>query len=272
MSPRVPADPQPIHIKPLEDASVLMLVAKPALRRRHATARPLFVAVLLAMMAGTGLASALAAQAAAGPDAHDRTLVAALAARVATFRDIDTSAFGASVTHAFHTCVPLEKSIIKSKGNFGAAFSSVLTAAFDLALPLTINLADRYKPQLTALRSELTGMHADSPLFAQWLSTEAQSLSLILEFDSNGQPVNACTAAAYMQGIAKTSKTRMAAVLAEFPREVGISLDQYKALGPRFYSNSNPTVTLASLAPRTKAFFVAAGLTQTDAALLSSSE
>ena len=249
-----------------------MLDAKPALRRKQATARPVFFVVLVAVMTGLGLASAVAAQAAAGPDAHDRTLVAALDASVATFRDIDTAAFGANVTHAFHTCLPLEKSIIKDKNNFGAALSGVFTAAFDLALPVTINLADRYKPQLTALRSALSAMHADSPLFAQWLSTEERSLSLILQFENNGQRVNSCAAATYMQGLAKTSKTRMAAVLAEFPRVVGISLDQYKALGPKFYSNSNPTDTLASLAPKTKAFFVAAGLTPTDAALLSSSE
>jgi hypothetical protein len=209
---------------------------------------------------------------AAAPDAHDRALVAALDARVATFRAIDTTVFGASETKALHSCVPLEKSLLKDKGNFGAAFSGVLTAALDLALPLTIDLADRHAAELTSLRAALSAMHPDSALFVQWRSAELRSLNLFLEFDNHGQPVDPCAAATYMQGLAKISKAAQAAALADFQAKIGLSIAQYRRLAPGFFSNSSPAEALTKLVQPMESFFVAAGLSPKDASALSSSE
>jgi hypothetical protein len=239
-------------------------------RGRGVRLRVLLVAALSATVAG--LVSATAVRAAAGPDPHDRALAEALDTRVAVFRDIDTKAFGTTITHAFRGCLPLERSIVKDKSNVGAAFSGVLTSALDLSLPATIDLADRYRSQLSALRTALGTMHPDSPVFAQWLSAEVRSVGFILEFDNHGQLPDACTAATYMQALAKTSKTGMATALAGFRREVGIDLDQYKSLAPELYSNGDPAEGLSRLAAGMDAFFVAAGLTPKDAAILSSSE
>ncbi len=236
------------------------------MKRRQAIAALLVVGALLAALLFAETARATA------PDAHDRALAAALDARVATFRAIDTTAFGASETKALHSCVPLEKSLLKDKGNFGAAFSGVLTAALELALPLTIDLADRYAAELTSLRAALSAMHPDSALFGQWRSAELRSLNLFLEFDNHGQPVDACAAATYMQGLAKISKAGMAAAIAEFQAKVGISVAQYRQLAPGFFSNSDPAAALTKLVQRMETFFVAAGLSSKDASVLSSSE
>jgi hypothetical protein len=237
---------------------------------RAVTVRVFLVAALSAMAAGLFGASALGASAA--PDPPDRALAEALATKVAVFRDFDTNAFGSSLTRAFRGCAALEKSVAGDKKNVGAAFSGVLTSAFDLSLPVTIDLADRYRSPLSALRAALDALHPNSPLFAQWRSAEVRSIGFILEFSNDGQPPDACTAATYMQGLAKKSKTALTSALARFHREVGIGLDQYKALAPELYSNSDPAEALSHLAQKMEAFFVAAGLTSKDAAILSSSE
>jgi len=240
--------------------------ARLVVRPRQAIASLLVVGALVA-----ALASAEAVQAAA-PDAHDRALAAALDARVATFRAFDTASFGASESKALHSCVPLEKGLLKDKGSLGKAFSGILTAALDLALPLTIDLADRYESELSSLRVALTAMHPDSTLFGQWRTAELRSLNLFLGFANHAQLVDPCSAATYMQGLAKISKAGMAAALVDFQSKVGISLAQFQRLAPSFYSNSDPATALSSLAQRMGAFFVAAGLDAKDAGVLSSSE
>lgn len=234
------------------------------------TARVLLAVALSAIVAG--LASTVAESAATAPDPHDRVLAEALDTRVAVFRDIDTKAFGSTITHAFRGCVALEKGVIAQKKNVGAALSGVLASALDLSLPLTIDLADRYRSQLSALRTALKAMHPDSPLFAEWLSAELRSVGFILEFHTTGQPPDACAAATYMQSLAEKSKTAMTSALAGFRRQVGIGLDQYEALAPELYSNRDPAEALSKLAAKIEAFFVAAGLSSQDAAVISSSE
>jgi hypothetical protein len=216
--------------------------------------------------------AAVAGQAAQAPDAHDRALSATLDANVAAFRDISTTSFGASVTRTLHGCVPLEKGIASNAKNAGTAFAGLLTAALELALPLTVDLADRYRPELVRLQTVLATMNPDSSLFAQWRSAETRSVTFILKFDNHGRLVDPCAAALYMQGLAKASKSARAAELAQFPQKVGLSLGQYEALAPALYSNSDPADILSGLAPRMKAFFRAAGLSSNDAAVLSSSE
>jgi len=233
-------------------------------------ARRLAAVALLAALAA--LAATALAPADVGADARDRSAAAALDRRLAIFRDIESAPFGASLARDLRACPPLEQRIAAGKKSFGAAFSALLTSGFDLSLPLTIELADRYESQLTALRGMLAGMHVDAPLFARWLSTERRSVDLILGFANDGQPVNACRAATYLQGLSKLPARDMAAALAGFGREVGISLARYKTLAPGFFSGSNPADALSGLAPRMEAFFRAAGLSPADAAVLSTSE
>lgn len=216
--------------------------------------------------------SSNAAATARGPDAHDRALTAMLDSRVAFFKSIDTDAFGSDEARALHSCVPLEKRLLKDKKNVGAAFAGVLTSAFELALPLTVDLADRYDTQLLALRQTLQDMHPNSPLFAQWIATELRSLNLILAFASHGRLVAPCAAAVYLQGLTTTSKTQLKASFARFRQQTGISLSRYERLAPEFYSNANPLGALSRLAPRMEAFFVAAGLSSQDATVISSTE
>jgi hypothetical protein len=247
-----------------------MLDEKPVRARRQPGARRLLRSVLWA-----GLAAALplgAARAAAAPDAHDRAAAAALDTRVAVFREIESAPFGASIARALRGCPPLERSIEAHKQNLGAAFSAVLSSGLDLSLPLTIDLADRYEAQLASLRTMLATIHPDAPLFARWRSTELRSIDLILAFANGGQPVSAFHVGTYLQGLSTVPARKMAAALAAFGTEVGISVGRYRALFPEFFSNANPAEALSGLAPSMEALFVAAGLSPGDAAVLSSSE
>jgi len=190
-------------------------------------------AIVATWVALSALASSGTAQPVSSPDAHDRAAVAVLAGKVAIFRDIESAAFGASISRDFRACVPLEESIAASRRSVGAAFSALLSSGFDLSVPLTIDLADRDLSQLTTLRGVLGGVRADSPLFARWLVSEGRSVDLILAFANGGRPVNACRAATYFQGLTRIPASGMASALALFPGEVGISLARYRAIAPR---------------------------------------
>ena len=213
-----------------------------------------------------------AAASAGRPDAHDRTLSAALDSRVAFFGSIDTTAFGSGEARALRSCVPLEKGLLKDKKNVGAAFAGVLTSAFELALPLTVDLADRYGTQLLALRQTLQAMHADSPLFRRWITAELRSLNLILSFTSHGRQVAPCAVAVYLQGLTRSSKAQLKNYAARFAQQTGVSLATYERLAPEFYSNANPLGALTRLEPSMVAFFVAAGLSSKNATVISSTE
>ncbi len=225
-----------------------------------------------ALVIAFGLPTCRSEAASSLPDSHDRALVSGLEARLPAFRVLETSAFGASLTQDAHACTRLLKSLVGAKPTAGTALSGVFTAAFVLAIPLTIDLADRDTSSLTSLRSVLQKLRPDSPLFARWRATEERSLTLILAFHGEGRAPGACAAATYLEGLAKTSSSHMPAALARFEQQVGISLAQYKRLAPELFANDDPPEQLASLAPTMRAFFVAAGASPSDASVLSSSE
>ena len=230
-----------------------------------------FAAAVIAVCA-SAVAVGPAGASQAVPDAHDRALVTALVTDVATFRAIDTAAFGASEGRALRSCTPLLQGVRAHDKNMGTAFASLLTAGFDLSVPLTIELADANDAKLLALEARLELMHPHAALFARWRSDELAALRLIVAFDSHRTPVGACTAAAYMVGLGRLDKAKQAAALASFRAEVGITAGAFAALAQRLFSDSDPADLLSAIEPRTKAFFVAAGASASDATALSSSE
>jgi len=237
--------------------------------RRRSTAT--FAAAVIAVVTSAAAVSPAAASQDA-PDAHDRALVAALVADVATFRAIDTAGFGAGESRALHTCTPLLESVRAHAKNVGTAFASLLTASFDLAVPLMIELADANDAKLLVLESRLELMHPHAALFARWRTDELAALQLIVAFDSHRAPVDACSAAAYMVRLGTLDKAKQAAALASFRTEIGISASAFAVLAPKLFSNSDPADLLSAIELRVKAFFVAAGASPSDAAALSSSE
>jgi hypothetical protein len=101
-------------------------------------------------------------------------------------------------------------------------------------------------------------MHPDSPLFARWLSAEASSLSLLLQFDNHGKKVDLCAAASVL--LDKKSGD------ADVYRVTGLHLTTIAQL-----FSSKASATLQKLNPQMQKFFVAAGLSPAGAKTLTSS-
>jgi hypothetical protein len=230
----------------------------------------LVFAVIAVATSVAAVAPAVASTAA--PDAHDRALVTALVSDVATFRAIDTAGFGASESRALRSCTPLLERVRAHEKNMGTAFASLLTAGFDLSVPLMIELADANDAKLLALEYRLEGMHPHAALFVRWRRDELAALGLIVAFDSHRTPVDACTAATYMVSLGTLTKAKQAAALASFHSEIGISADTFAALARKLFSNNDPAELLSTIELRMTAFFIAAGASSSDAAALSSSE
>ena len=56
-------------------------------------------------------------------------------------------------------------------------------------------IVNDYGPQIRDLRATVVAMHPHSPLFRRWLTAEAQTFSLLLQFDNHGKKVDLCQAA-----------------------------------------------------------------------------
>jgi hypothetical protein len=201
----------------------------------------------IACAAAITLGSA-AASAAAPPDAHDRALVAALNAKVTVFRAV-ASESGSSTNDELDRCPYI-------KQHPDQAFA----AAFSMLPALLIEVVNRFKPELTGLRTTLAAMHPDSTVFAQWLSAEHAELGLILEFDNHGRSIDLCNAVTVL--LAKHTTA------ADVRRALGIDPSLIAVL---FSSASQKSSgVLAKLGPTMRTFFVAAGLSKASAAALTS--
>jgi hypothetical protein len=197
-----------------------------------------------ALVAALALATAGAAAAASGPTPHDRALARQLATQVGTFRKVASST---SDDLALKSCAYLET----HPSQAFAAMIAVLPA-------LLIDVVAAYKPQLLELHKTLARMRPDSPLFARWLAAELQSFDLLLQFDNGGRQIDLCKAAEVM-----TSKT---ATRAQVQGVLGIDPRVIAKLVSSVSKASNQTE--ATLSPKIRAFFVAAGLTAKQATAL----
>jgi hypothetical protein len=191
------------------------------------------VLVCLAVLALSGTAAA-----AVGPDAHDRALVKQLGDKIAALKSVVSKQ--SDTNNLLDNCPAFKK-------NPSQAFA----AAFVLLPAVLVDAVNRYKPQLQDVRSTLAGMHADSPLFRQWLTAEAQSIDLILQFDNHGKTIDYCKAAQVMLS-KKSTPTDIKNVLGIDPALIA-KLFQGAAQGPG--------TLLTKLKPQMRAFFVAGGLT-----------
>ncbi|HWE82608.1 MAG TPA: hypothetical protein VG265_13240 [Gaiellaceae bacterium] len=175
---------------------------------------------------------------AAKPDAHDRSLSTALAAKVTVFANLvaqdDTNAL---IKGELKSCAPFE-----SKDP-----STAFSATIALIPALFVRLVDDYKPQLTALEQTLRSMHPDSGAFAKWTAAYDQNLKLILRFDNHGAKIDLCRATMVLLDKKSTGS--------DFRRVLGIDPALIAAI---FKSKSSNTVT--DLDPQMRTFFVQAGL------------
>jgi hypothetical protein len=207
--------------------------------------------LLCALVAGavlslpaTGVASAAKAP---KPDAHDRAVAAQLVARLVTFEKLTASTKDSSdLQSALQRCPAVGKSP-----------SKVLAAAFSLFPALLIQIVNEYGPQLRDLRTMLASMHADAPLFQQWLHAEHDDLSLILEFDNHGKKIDLCKAATVMLDNKSTP--------ADVQNVLGIDP---AIIGQVFTSPVSGTLT--KIEPRVRVFLIAAGVSARNAKRLTS--
>jgi len=203
-------------------------------------AMTLVVLTLVAGLAGT------AAAATAKPDAHDRALALALAAKVSAFQDISSASGDSKV---LDHCAYLKK-------HPNDAFAAVF-AILPALLAIVVN---EYRTQLTDVSTTIAGMHPDSPLFSQWLTAEGQDIDLILRFDNHGKKVDLCAAAQLM-----LSKT---ATAAQIKRVLGLD----PALIGLLFSKQATAIsnTISKLNPQMRTFLLAAGVARKDAVQLTS--
>ena len=199
------------------------------------------VAALAALTAGAAFAAA------PKPDAHDRALARALAAKVKTFREIAAQTRGNdSFKQSLDRCPVVKK-------NPSQAFAAV----FAILPALLTELVNDYGPVLRDLRQTLLAMHPHAALFRRWTAAEAKNFDLILQFDNHGKKVDLCEAATVMLDRKSTA--------ADVHRVLGIDPSLIAKL---FRAGASSTAT--RLDPQMRAFFVAAGLSAKDAKTLTS--
>ncbi len=212
-------------------------------------ARPTIAAAAFsaaALLALTAAGGALAV--AARPDAHDRALAAQLNAKLATFAAVVAqSGENSLIKGELRNCAPF-----KTK-DAGKAFA----AAVALLPALMVRLVDDYKPQITELVQTVEALHPDSPLFRAWATALGKSYSLMLEFDNHGAKIDLCHATTVILDKRSTA--------ADYRRALGINPLLVAEL---FQSAASQTVT--TLDAKMRAFFLAAGLSASSAATLTS--
>jgi hypothetical protein len=217
---------------------------------RHSvvSSRVSFAGLLATLLLLLAFAATTATAAAPKPDSHDSALARQLAAKVETFRAIAGS--GAKSNSSLDKCAYLKN---HPKDAFAALFA--------LLPAILVVVVNEYKPQLVDLQTTVAGMHADSPVFQQWLTGESRSLSLILEFDNHGKKVNLCQVATVM--LAKTTSP------GELQKVLGID----PLLIANLFSKSATAESeqIEKLNPIMQTFFVAAGVSKKDAATMTSS-
>jgi hypothetical protein len=211
--------------------------------QRHGLAADVTRALLAAATAALTVAAGASA-AAPKPDAHDRALVSALNAKVATFRQISGGPQDESTQ--------LDKCPVIKKDP-----SQALAAVFLLLPVLLTEVVNGYGAQIKGLRDTMASMHPDSALFAKWLAAEKGSLDLLLQFDNHGKKVDLCNALQVLQSKSSTD--------ADIYRATGI----HAVLIAKLFGDP-ATATLSKLNPRMRPFLVAAGLSVKDAKALTS--
>jgi hypothetical protein len=205
------------------------------------------VRAALVLVTALVLAAAPALAATPRPDAHDRALVARLSARISTLKAVAKQTDSKQLDDTLKGCPAL-------KGDPSKAFAAV----FVLLPALLIDVVNQYKPQLSRLRDELSGMRPHSQLFADWLAREGDSLDLILTFDNHGKKIDYCRVVTVMLDKKAT------------PRQVRDVLGVDPALLPSLTKGRAATVSrdLQRLRPKMQAFLVAAGLAPAEAKAL----
>jgi len=207
---------------------------------RQALVTAAAVLILIAGAAGT------AAAAAARPDAHDRALAQALAAKVSAFQAISNTGGDSKV---LQHCAYLKQ---HPKQAFAAVF-----AILPALLAIVVN---EYRAELTDLSTTIAGMHPDSPLFKEWLAAEGADIDLILKFDNHGKKIDLCVTAQVM--LSKTSTA------ADIQRVTGLDPALIGLLfGKQATAISN---TISKLNPKMLKFLLAAGVSRKDAVQLTS--
>ena len=98
----------------------------------------------------------------------------------------------------------------------------------------------------------------DSTLFRSWVGAEQKNLELILAFDNHGAKIDLCRAATVMLDKSSTAD--------DVQKVLGID----PSLIARLFSSGSSAAgaSLTRLNPRMRTFFVAAGLSRKDAAIL----
>jgi hypothetical protein len=204
--------------------------------------RALAIAVAVAALtAGTALGAA------PRPDAHDRALARALAAKVKTFREIAAQTDNSDFKQSLNKCPVIKKD---PKEAFAALFA--------LLPALLVELVNDYGPELRGLQGTLDDMHPHSALFAKWKAAQAANFGLILQFDNHGQKIDLCEAATVMLDKKSTA--------ADIRRVLGID----PALIAKLFTSGGASSTATKLDPQMEKFFVAAGLSAKDAKTLTS--
>jgi hypothetical protein len=199
-----------------------------------------FACVALTALALVGAAAA----ATVGPDAHDRALAAELNEKVTTFRNIAAGTENGG-------------SSLQKCAQFKNDPQQALGAVFVLIPVFLTQIVNDYGPEIRDLRDTVASMRPHSPLFARWLDAEGQTFSLLLQFDNHGKKVNLCRAAKVLLDQRSTD--------ADIYRVIGIHT---VLIGRLFGSTASQTVS--KLNPQMRTFFVAAGLTPSDAKILTS--
>ena len=210
--------------------------------------RPVSVlAPFLALFATALCMAGIAGAAAPRPDVHDRALAVMLNDRVAVFRAIAAKASDGDTQASLDNCALLKKSPAK-------AFAATIA----LLPAMLIQLVNEAKPELTQVHDMLAAMHPDSKLFRHWVGAETRNLEVILAFDNHGAKIDLCRAATVMLSKSSTAD--------DVHRVLGID----PALIAKLFSggSSSANTTLTRLNPQMRRFFVAAGLSQKDAAVL----
>ncbi len=191
-----------------------------------------------------------AAPAGPAPEVHDRALVALLAAKVQTFREV-----------ALHTNASSEPGLAGCtylRTHPDAAFGPAIAV-----LPaLLIELVDRFRPELVSLDATLASLHPDASLLRQWAAAEHPALAQMLLFDNHGKPLNLCSVVTVL---------RQNTLNAEQVEQVlGISATRVTPLFST--ANQRQSKVLAALDTRMRAFFVSAGLSAAETATLTQTQ
>lgn len=194
--------------------------------------------VLVALMIAGLVAVSAAAAVTSRPDAHDRAIAHALAAKVAQLE---------KVTKASNlTDERIKKQVAACKG-IGKTPADSFAVVFAMLPVLLIEVVNEVRPQLVDLRTTIDGWHPHSDLFRRWLDAEKATFDQILAFDNHGKKIDICAAAKVMLA-KKPTDAQITAVL-------GISPTQLKAL---FSSSTSKTVD--KLNPAMRTFLLAAGI------------